>query len=301
MNIDQIIVGTRRREDMGDIQALADSISKYGLLHPIVIDDQNHLVAGCRRLAACKLLGWSEIPVTPLGELSDRQLREIELEENLRRKDLTEIEKSRNMVELAELKVKAKTQVKDENLEQDIKIDGDTEKFEVFRPSTGRNTVGRPSQPDSIRETAKEIGVSPQTLHDAHAHVEAVNEYPELSSFPKTHAIEIARQLKAMPEPVRQEKRKEIQQIEETGKHKLDLIDETHKIKKEYSNAIYGAATLAVDDDHLDAWLSNMLPADMQRQWELVEEGLQKLEALQSHLKKIFGGPRLVKLGGNNQ
>lgn len=68
--ISDIVVGTRRREDLGDISGLADSISSWGLLHPVVVDDKNRLVAGERRLRACQQLGWSEIPVTRLSELS---------------------------------------------------------------------------------------------------------------------------------------------------------------------------------------------------------------------------------------
>jgi ParB-like chromosome segregation protein Spo0J len=281
LTISNIIVGERRREDMGDIQGLAESILKFGLLHPVVVDDQDRLVAGCRRLEACKMLEWEEIPVTLLGELSDKELREIELEENLRRKDLTELEKSKNMVELAEIKEK---QLKEDEFQSD-----------TDQKSKGR---GRPQKEASVSKIAEAIGVPKTTLIDARQHVEAVKEYPELATFPKTHAIEIARQLKDLPPSARQEKREEIRQIEETGRRKLDQVDETYRIKKEYSNAIYGAATLTVDDDHLEAWLSNMLPADMQRQWELVEEASQKLEILHVHLKKIFGGPRLVKLGG---
>jgi len=39
VNIKDVIIGERRRGEQGDIQGLAESISKYGLLHPIVVDD----------------------------------------------------------------------------------------------------------------------------------------------------------------------------------------------------------------------------------------------------------------------
>ena len=35
-----------------------------GLLHPIVVTSDNILIAGARRLAAVKALGWEEVPVT---------------------------------------------------------------------------------------------------------------------------------------------------------------------------------------------------------------------------------------------
>lgn len=101
--VEAIVVGDRRREDLGDIAALAASISRHGLLHPIVVDEQTRLVAGGRRLAAAKQLGWARIEIRRLGDLTDTELREIELEENVRRKDLTEYERSRQMVALAQV------------------------------------------------------------------------------------------------------------------------------------------------------------------------------------------------------
>ena len=52
----------RVRKDLGDIEALGRSITEFGLLQPIVITSENHLLAGERRLCAAKLLGWNEIP-----------------------------------------------------------------------------------------------------------------------------------------------------------------------------------------------------------------------------------------------
>jgi ParB family chromosome partitioning protein len=61
--ISRIKVGQRHRRDMGDVAGLAASIEDIGLLHPITVDEENRLLAGARRLAACKQLGWKEIPV----------------------------------------------------------------------------------------------------------------------------------------------------------------------------------------------------------------------------------------------
>jgi ParB family chromosome partitioning protein len=62
--IDSIIVGERMRKNMGDLARLAASIRRLGLLHPIVVDPDGRLLAGGRRLEACKLLGWLFVPVT---------------------------------------------------------------------------------------------------------------------------------------------------------------------------------------------------------------------------------------------
>ena len=52
-----IQVGRRHREDLGDIDALAASIEREGLLQPITITPDGVLVCGLRRLAAMRKLG----------------------------------------------------------------------------------------------------------------------------------------------------------------------------------------------------------------------------------------------------
>jgi N6-adenosine-specific RNA methylase IME4/ParB-like chromosome segregation protein Spo0J len=64
VSITDIRIGTRHRRDMGDITELADSIRELGLLHPVVITPDRRLIAGQRRIEACRSLGWSEVPAT---------------------------------------------------------------------------------------------------------------------------------------------------------------------------------------------------------------------------------------------
>jgi N6-adenosine-specific RNA methylase IME4 len=52
--IADIEIGTRHRKDMGDLKELARSIDKHGLLHPVVITEDNILISGQRRLLACQ-------------------------------------------------------------------------------------------------------------------------------------------------------------------------------------------------------------------------------------------------------
>ena len=64
MNIDQIQVGFRYRKDLGDLRSLADSIAEVGLLHPVVVTPEGRLIAGQRRLEACRSRGWTDVPGT---------------------------------------------------------------------------------------------------------------------------------------------------------------------------------------------------------------------------------------------
>lgn len=80
---------TRQRRELTDIESLAASISERGLIHPIIITRQMELVAGERRWTAVKSLGWTHIEVRYVEEVSAAELQMIELEENIRRVDIT--------------------------------------------------------------------------------------------------------------------------------------------------------------------------------------------------------------------
>lgn len=79
----------RQRRELKGIEELAESIHRIGLINPIVINPQGILVAGERRLTAIKSLGWTDVPVQFTTDLSDYELAVIELEENVKRIDLT--------------------------------------------------------------------------------------------------------------------------------------------------------------------------------------------------------------------
>ena len=59
--VDSIAVGRRHRTDLGDIDALAASIDRDGLLQPPTITPDGVLVCGARRMAAIKKLGWRRV------------------------------------------------------------------------------------------------------------------------------------------------------------------------------------------------------------------------------------------------
>ncbi|MDP8235541.1 MAG: ParB N-terminal domain-containing protein [Candidatus Erginobacter occultus] len=81
---------SRIRKDPGDIAPLENSIRKVGLLNPILVDENNQLVAGYRRLTACRKLGWREVEVTVVRFEGDLlKILEAEVDENLLRKDFT--------------------------------------------------------------------------------------------------------------------------------------------------------------------------------------------------------------------
>jgi len=89
VKIHDIKIGKRWRDDYGDLEGLADSIKRHGLLSPITVSPSGELLAGGRRLKAAQLAGLSEIPTWTVECLTEGDQRLVELEENIQRKDLT--------------------------------------------------------------------------------------------------------------------------------------------------------------------------------------------------------------------
>lgn len=82
--------------DDADLAELANSLREHGLVQPIVVraqGDRFQLIAGQRRLAAARRLGWAKVPVRVL-DVDDRQMSEIAIVENLQRRDLDALEKA---------------------------------------------------------------------------------------------------------------------------------------------------------------------------------------------------------------
>jgi ParB-like chromosome segregation protein Spo0J len=90
--ISEIKVTQSIRFDFGSIQALAENIAEFGLLHPLVINENHELIAGYRRLKAVELLGWIEVPVTIISPADELKKFDTSLHENYRRKDLSPLE-----------------------------------------------------------------------------------------------------------------------------------------------------------------------------------------------------------------
>ena len=87
------------------LQDLADSISQYGLIQPIVARKLDtgyyQIIAGERRWRASRMAGLQEIPVRVI-EADDRRTAELALVENLLREDLNPIEEAKGYRSLIE-------------------------------------------------------------------------------------------------------------------------------------------------------------------------------------------------------
>lgn len=99
ININDIIISQfqpRKDFDETAIKSLSESIKEKGILQPLIVrkvNDKYELIAGERRLRASKQAGLTEVPVI-IKELSDSEVLEIALIENLLRENLSAIEEA---------------------------------------------------------------------------------------------------------------------------------------------------------------------------------------------------------------
>ncbi|WP_027626059.1 ParB/RepB/Spo0J family partition protein [Clostridium lundense] len=87
----------RKNFDEEGIIQLSQSIQEHGLIQPIIVKSENNIytiVAGERRWRAAKLAGLKKIPVI-IMDLSDKEVLEISLIENIQRQDLNPIEEAK--------------------------------------------------------------------------------------------------------------------------------------------------------------------------------------------------------------
>ncbi len=91
--IADVLVKDRHRRDLGDLEGLAASLRELGQLQPIGVSADYRLIAGGRRLAAAKSLGWTEIEAKIASDLtSAADLLRAERDENTCRKAFTPTE-----------------------------------------------------------------------------------------------------------------------------------------------------------------------------------------------------------------
>jgi ParB/RepB/Spo0J family partition protein len=153
LSLDGITVGERHRRDMGDIPALAASIASIGLLHPVVITPNGELIAGARRIEACRRLGWSAVPV---HVVDIDAIARGEFAENAHRKDFAPSE----LVAIAA------------TVEQ--------RERELAQQRMTRGKISTAAERGRVRDrVAEPLGVSGRTFEKAKAVVEAAEAEPE--------------------------------------------------------------------------------------------------------------------------
>lgn len=140
INAEDIHVPERQRKEFkdGPLLDLAESILRVGLIHAPVITDDNLLVAGERRLRALALLGptrsynyggveysYPNVPAHTIPYANERMLFEIELEENLRRVNLTAMEEANAIASLHQLRLEDHpAQTRKDTAQEVVRLEG---------------------------------------------------------------------------------------------------------------------------------------------------------------------------------
>lgn len=177
LRLGQIKIAERTRQEFGNLSSLSDSIKKYGLIQPVVVEEVEpgnyRLVAGERRMRAAALAGVIEIPVVFRENLDSLTRKELELEENLHRRDL-------NWTEEVELK---------------RKID------EIKREQYGHAMKSaKDDQGWSREKLAESLGQSIGRVHQDLELAEHLKEHPDqkeaLARIPKTAAFRMMKEFK---------------------------------------------------------------------------------------------------------
>lgn len=169
-----IQVGARRRQKVGALGELKRSLERFGLIHPIILTTENELVAGERRYKAALGLDWSSIPARKL-KLDASEVRELELEENLRRSDLDAYEAS---------------------------VTRTREIAALVRQMADEAGTGADS-PKALKklETAarKQLGIKPRTATQDRETIRDVKQFPTLESWPRRGIHRAAEAIRELP------------------------------------------------------------------------------------------------------
>ena len=64
------------------IAQIIDSINEFGFTNPVLVDENNELIAGHGRIQAAKAMGLKEVPAIRLSNLSDAQKRALRIADN---------------------------------------------------------------------------------------------------------------------------------------------------------------------------------------------------------------------------
>ena len=221
--ISEIKIGKNRRSlSEKTVTELMGSINKNGLINAITISSDNYLIAGLHRLEACKRLKDTNIKCRRINcEYNDNTFRLLEIDENLIRSELTEIEKSQALKERKTI-------------------------YEAMYPETKAKYNASNKTNDNVpfvSDTANKIGVSKRTVERS---VQIANNIENLNDLKgtiiednKSELLKIAKQPKKKQDKVIQAiksgKAKSVSHalhIEKIQQQRKDIEDGTIEIPK---------------------------------------------------------------------
>ncbi len=262
----KIKVNERVRKDFPGIEELAESIKELGLLQPILISGDNELIAGHRRLLACKQLGLEKIECNKINPSSELQKLDMELAENVKRKDFNPMELARGLAKRKDLyefehpETKHNSSFKgNQSVEGRSKTESDIDRFTV--------------------ETAKTIGKS-ETFVKEHLQLNDIKEEDKIriehNELKKSQALAIHRK-----EKKKEKLKEEVKEIisEDLNLYHGDCLEQLEKIE---DNSV---ACLIIDPPYGIDYQSNhklakhdKISNDKDEAFELLDKSLERVK-----------------------
>lgn len=171
ISLDQIQVQNPYLRLDTDIEKLAQSIKTVGLIHPLVVNQKNQLIAGGRRFSALKYLGATEVPVHRIDK-DPREQELIAIDENLVRLDLTKVEMEHALRRAKDLyeelhpeAPKVDLDADDKELEAMVETEGPKSFIEVAAEKTGlsakviKAAIARDERSSEVVKQARKEGM----------------------------------------------------------------------------------------------------------------------------------------------
>lgn len=224
------------------LQELADSIKQYGIIQPLVVqkrDDYYEIIAGERRWRAAKKAGLKQVPVI-VKELSEQEIVEISLIENIQREDLNPIEEAlayKRLLEEFDLKQDevaekvSKSRAAITNSLRLLKLDKRVQQMlvdEMITPGHARAILNI-EDPDEQYEFSQKIFDEKMSVRDVEKEIRKLKDKDKKKNKPEPEEIdqELLNQLKEMEELLKQKTGTKVQispKNRESGKIEIDYF-----------------------------------------------------------------------------
>lgn len=224
----------RYRKDMGDLKDLANSLTEFGQIQPCVINRENNLIAGGRRLAAC-IMAELEVKCVYEDTADPVRMRELEIEENLRRKQFTPGEEALALADLIEMK-----------------------RARYGEPKYGPKKEGATLEDTgfTLDDAAAMVGKSRATVSSTLEMADAIKQFPELAKAKTKSAIKAGfKGLQKAAAVMEQKKNYEDQYDDNVERYTLvlgDAIEDMQSLEDKHIDILFTDPPYGISVDKVD-------------------------------------------------